>query len=100
MVCAPVRRDNPPSFSGGIIDRTSAQTMLYLTCTMISSVDLAHYGVSRTKEWVPVNCGTRIQRTSLYPLDGLCIKQKFLRNSPFDLVLAHKRFHSILGPRL
>ena len=40
MVCAPVR-----SLSEGIIDRTDAQTMLYLTCTAIPSVDLAHYGV-------------------------------------------------------
>ena len=30
----------------GVIDRTGAQIMLYLTCTMICSVDLAHYGVS------------------------------------------------------
>ena len=50
MVCAPVRR--------GIIDRTGAQTMLYLTCTMIFSVDLAHYGVSRAKDWESVDCGT------------------------------------------
>ena len=28
--------------------------MLYLTCITISSVDLAHYGVSRTKDWVSV----------------------------------------------
>ena len=33
------------------MDRTGAQTMLYLTCTMISSVDLAHDGVSCAKEW-------------------------------------------------
>ena len=26
---------------------------------MISSVDLAHYGVSRAKDWVSVDCGTR-----------------------------------------
>ena len=61
MVCAPVRRDNPralASFSEGIIDRTGAQTMLCLTCTMISSVDLAHYGVSHAKDWVSVDCGT------------------------------------------
>ena len=51
MVCAPVRRD--------IIDRTGAQTMLYLTCTMISSVDLAHYRVARAKEWISVDGGTR-----------------------------------------
>ena len=71
-VCAPVRRANPralarglstvqahkPSFSEGIIDRTGAQTMLYLTCTTITSVDLAHYGVSRAKDWVSVDCGT------------------------------------------
>ena len=30
---------------GEIIDRTGPQTMLYLTCTRITSVDLAHYGV-------------------------------------------------------
>ena len=28
--------------------------MLYLTCTMISSVDLAHYRVSHAKDWVLV----------------------------------------------
>ena len=47
-----------PSFSGGIIDRTGAQTMLYLTCSMISSVDLAHYGVSCVKDWISLDCGT------------------------------------------
>ena len=61
IVCAPVRRDNT-SFSEGIIDRTGAQTMLYLTCTTITNVDLAHYGVSRTKDWVSVNCGTNGNR--------------------------------------
>ena len=45
MDCGPVR-----SFSEGIIDRTGAQTMIYLTCTTISSVDLAHYGVLRSTE--------------------------------------------------
>ena len=45
MVCAPVRRDNPRAFSGGIIYLAGTRIMLYLTCTMISSVDLAHYGV-------------------------------------------------------
>ena len=34
--------------------------MLYLTCTTITSVDLAHYGVSRAKDWVSVDCGTNI----------------------------------------
>ena len=31
--------------------------MLYLTCTMISRVDLAHHGVSCAKDWVSVDCG-------------------------------------------
>ena len=32
--------------------------MLYLTCTMISSVDFAHYRVSRAKDCVSVDCVT------------------------------------------
>ena len=32
--------------------------MLYLTCTTIPSVDLAHYIVSHAKDWVSVDCGT------------------------------------------
>ena len=61
MVCAPVRRDNRPyrRTCEGIIDRTGTQTMLYLTCITITSVDLACYGVSRAKDWVSVDCGTR-----------------------------------------
>ena len=57
MVCAPVRRDNPLAKARGLSLRTGAQTMLYLTCTTITSVDLAHYGVSRAKEgylWIVV----------------------------------------------
>ena len=50
-------RDNPLK-SEGIIERTGAQTMLFLTCTMISSADLAHYGVPHAKDWVSVDCGT------------------------------------------
>ena len=34
--------------------------MLYLTCTMISSVDLARYGASPAKDWVSVDCGTML----------------------------------------
>ena len=41
--------------------------MLYLTCTTITSVDLAHYGVSRAKDWVSVYCGT-IQNNTFYIL--------------------------------
>ena len=32
--------------------------MLYLTCTTITSVDLAHYRVSHAKDWVSVDCCT------------------------------------------
>ena len=32
--------------------------MLYLNCTTITSVDLAHNGISRAKDWVSVDCGT------------------------------------------
>ena len=53
-------REIIPSFSEGIINRTGAQTMLYLSCTMISSVDLARYGESRAKDWVSVDCGTSL----------------------------------------
>ena len=31
--------------------------MLYLTCTTITSVEVAYYGISRTKDWVSVDCG-------------------------------------------
>ena len=36
--------------------------MLYLTCTTITSADLAHYGISRAKDWVSVDCGTILER--------------------------------------
>ena len=38
-----------PSYSEGIINCTGRQTMLFLSCTMISSVDFAHYRVSHAK---------------------------------------------------
>ena len=57
MDCAPVERESPEC----IIDSTGAQTMRYLTCTMISSVDLAHYQVYHAKDWVSVDCGTRLK---------------------------------------
>ena len=36
--------------------------MLYLTCTVLSSVDLACYGISRAKAWVSVDSGTSLSR--------------------------------------
>ena len=32
--------------------------MFFLSCTMVSSVDLAHYGVSSAKDRVSVDCDT------------------------------------------
>ena len=32
--------------------------MHYLTCTTVTSIDLAHYGLSNAKDWVSVKCGT------------------------------------------
>ena len=49
-----------PELKLGIIDRKGAQTLLYLTCTTITSVDLAHYGLSHAKDWISVDCGTII----------------------------------------
>ena len=58
MVCAPVRRDNAQALA------VQAQTMLYLSCTMISSVDFAYNCVSCAKDWVSANCGTTEYVTS------------------------------------
>ena len=46
------------SFGELVIDRIDAQTMLCLTGTMITSVDLARCGIARAKDWVSVDCGT------------------------------------------
>ena len=40
--------------------------MLYLTCTTITSIDLAHYGLSRAKDWVSVKCGTSVYQPNFY----------------------------------
>ena len=44
--------------------------MLYLTCTMISIVDLAFCGVSHAKDWVTVNCGTNVFSESVAAKDS------------------------------
>ena len=45
--------------------------MLYLTCTTITSIDLAHYGVSRAKDRVSVKCGTSC--LIIFNLDSLVL---------------------------
>ena len=42
-MCPPVRIDNPRALAS-VINRKDGQTMLYLTCSMMTSIDLAHYG--------------------------------------------------------
>ena len=46
MVFAPVRRDNPRALARGLSTVQAHKTMFYLTCTTITDVDLAHYGVA------------------------------------------------------
>ena len=62
MVCVLRRRDNPQALVSGLLTVqcvhvcTGRQTMLYLTCTMISSIDLAYNnGVSHAEDLG--NCG-------------------------------------------
>ena len=58
MVCAPVRRDNPRALARGL-----STVQAHKPCS-ISSVDLAHYGVSRAKDWVSVDCGTSLSKNN------------------------------------
>ena len=52
MVCVPVRRDNPRAGDYRPCRHTNH------ALSTITSVDLAHYGVSRAKDRVSVDCGT------------------------------------------
>ena len=67
MVRAPVQRDNPGALAKGL-STVQVHKPCSLTCTLISSVNLAHYRVSHAEEWVVVDCGTTF-------LDGMQIKQ-------------------------
>ena len=57
--------------------------MLYLTCTAITSVDLAHYGILRAKDWVSVNCGTIYSESSLSILKFLGLTSGKANNDGF-----------------
>ena len=66
--------------------------MLYLTCTTITSIGLAHYGISRAKDWVSVKCGTRAIKAHL---KGHTIN-RILHSWPFHIKfmkLAEDLFH-------
>ena len=60
--------------------------MFYLTCTMISSVDLAQYRVSRAKDWVSVDCGTSCR--SILPLESQSIKWS---NIDYDMTYSSRQ---------
>ena len=62
-----IRSTNHAIIPEGLSLRTGAQTMLYLTCTTITSVDQAHYGVSRAKDWVSVDRGTSVLSMLQFP---------------------------------
>ena len=53
--------------------------MLYLTCPVISSVDLAHYRVSRALDWVSVDCGT-IANVRLSSFQSNVRRSEFYKN--------------------
>ena len=61
--------------------------MLYLTCTTIISVDLSHYGVSRAKDWVSVDCGTN---TLIKQTDFLARKRSKCRQNTQELIFFFK----------
>ena len=54
------------------MDRTGAQTMLYLTCIMIYSEYLGHDRVSHAKDWVSVDCCTRTIMTFCLTIIKTC----------------------------
>ena len=53
--CTPERRDNSCALARGL---STVLVHKPCTCTMVSSVDLAHYGVFHAKDWVSVDGGT------------------------------------------
>ena len=57
MVCAPVRRDNPRALARGL-STGQAHKPCSISLVTITSVDLAHYGVPRVRDWVSVDCDT------------------------------------------
>ena len=50
MVCAPVRRDYPRALARGLSIVQAHKPCSFSLFTIISGVDLAHYGVSRAKD--------------------------------------------------
>ena len=79
--------------------------MLYLSCAMICSVDLAHHRVSCAKYWVSVDCGAKCYivstlepryNTVRYNMNSditrMRIGPQFLPNLPFSYLLNGSMF--------
>ena len=64
--------------------------MLCLTCTTITSVDLAHYGVSRAKDWVSVDCGTRENINMCICYIFVYITYLHIQNIQYDSITLYK----------
>ena len=78
--------------------------MLYLTCTMVSSIDLAYYGVSRAKDLISVDRGTRICYNPIMQQSSDIAKSELLIRGGIDdkskiIFLISQRKH-ILNPSL
>ena len=60
--------------------------MLCLTCTMISSIESAHYAVYHVKDWISVNCGTSntIACYIIVTTPGTFIPHQLIKNIPFS----------------
>ena len=58
MDCVSIQRDEPRALASGSSLRTDAQSMRYLTCTMILIVDLRVTGYLVLTIWVAGDCGT------------------------------------------
>ena len=76
--------------------------MLYLTCTTITSVDLAYYGVSRAKDWVSVYCGTILYIVIILYLQPktpktICIVSFSMSSKPTSIVIISRYLLEIFG---
>ena len=54
--------DNPRALARGL---STVQAHKPCSISLVTSIDLAHYGVFRAKDWVSVDCGTRVGKKSL-----------------------------------
>ena len=61
--------------------------MLCLTCTMTASIDFEHYGISRAKDWLSVDCGKKTNSKHLLYAHLFYIKEKSILEAPFIITI-------------